>query len=80
VFESNVNKLSLLDIKLAGQLSKLYAALPKEQEYINLEPEVPLDTAIKLIEKLLEDTRGFMPQIEAVLEMLQAAQAYQRQA
>lgn len=72
VFEANVNKLSLLDIKLAGQLSKLYAAMPKEQEYINLEPTVPLETAVKLVEKVLKDAEGLLDPINGVIQGLQA--------
>jgi len=73
VFEANVSKLSLLDIKLAGQISKLYAAMPKEQEYINLEPTVPLETAVKLVEKVLKEAETLLEPINNVILGLQAA-------
>jgi endonuclease YncB( thermonuclease family) len=73
VFEANVNKLSLLDIKLAGHLSKLYSAMPKEQEYINLDQNVPLDTAIKLVEKVLQDSQDLLAPINQVIRELQEA-------
>lgn len=73
VFEASVNKLSLLGIKLAGQVSKLYSALPKEQEYINLEPNVPLDTAVKLVEKVLREAEELLPPLDAAILSLQAA-------
>ena len=73
VFEANVSKLSLLDIKLAGQISKLYAAMPKEQEYINLEPTVPLETAVKLVEKVLKDAEDLLEPINHVILGLQGA-------
>lgn len=72
VFEANVSKLSLLDIKLAGQISKLYAAMPKEQEYINLEPTVPLETAVKLVEKVLKEAEDLLEPINNVILGLQA--------
>ncbi len=72
IFDSNVNKLSLLDIKLAGQVSKLYTVIPKDQEYINLDPNVPLETAIKLVEKVMQDAENLLPPINAVLTELQA--------
>lgn len=72
VFEANVSKLSLLDIKLAGQISKLYAAMPKEQEYINLEPTVPLETAVKLVEKVLKEAEELLEPINNVIMGLQA--------
>lgn len=73
VFEANVNKLSLLGVRLAGQVSKLYSAMPKEQEYINLEPGVPLDTAVKLVEKVLKEAEDLLAPINAAIGGLQTA-------
>lgn len=73
VFEANVPKLSLLEMKLAGHVSKLYSALPKEQEYINLDQNVPLDTAIKLVEKVLKDAENLLAPINQVVAELQEA-------
>ncbi len=70
VFESSVSKLSLLDMKLAAQLSKLYAGLPKEQEYVNIEPGVPLDSAVALVEKVLREAEALVPPITAVIAAL----------
>ena len=75
VFEANVNKLSLLDIKLAGKVSKLYSSMPKDQEYINLEPSVPLDTAVQLVEKVLKEAEAMLVPINAVIAGLQGAPA-----
>jgi endonuclease YncB( thermonuclease family) len=73
VFEGSVDKLSLLDITLAGRLSKFYASLPKEAEYINLDQSVPLDTAVKLVEKVLSDVESMLPAISALVSDLQNA-------
>ncbi len=73
VFDANVNKLSLLDIKLAGLVSKLYTSFPKEQEYINLEPTTPLETAIQLLEKVLREAEGLLPHIDQAIQGLEAA-------
>lgn len=70
VFEASVGKLSLLDMKLAAQLSKLYAALPKEHEYVNIEPGVPVDSAIALVEKVIHDAKALEPPIAAVIAAL----------
>lgn len=71
VFEANVNKLSLLDIKLAGRLSKLYAQMPRETEYINLDQNVPLETAVKLIEKVLRETEELLAPVGELIKELQ---------
>lgn len=73
VFEANVGKLSLLGIKLAGSVSKLYAGLPSAPEYINLEPNVALETAIQLVEKVMKDAETQIPAIESAIAGLQAA-------
>lgn len=71
VFEANVNKLSLLDIKMAGQISKLYAMLPDEAEYINLDQNVPVNTAVKLVEKVLRETEELLEPLNALIADLQ---------
>ncbi|MBL8712621.1 MAG: hypothetical protein JNM12_06955 [Alphaproteobacteria bacterium] len=73
VFEANVSKLSLLDIKLAGQISKLYSAMPKDQEYINLEPTVPLETAVKLVQKVLKEAETLIDPLNNVIAGLSTA-------
>ncbi len=73
VFEANVSKLSLLDIKLAGQISKLYSAMPKDQEYINLEPTVPLETAVKLVQKVLKEAETLIDPLNNVITGLSTA-------
>lgn len=70
VFEANVSKLSLLDMKLAGKIAKLYTALPKEQEYINIDANVPIDTAIKLIEKILKEAEEMLPPVHQAITAL----------
>lgn len=79
VFEANVAKLSLLDMKLAGELSRLYARLPRENAYVNIEPEVPLETAIALVEKVIKEAEEMLPPIDSAIAGLQKelASAYE---
>lgn len=70
VFETSAGKFSLLDMKLAAQLSKLYASLPKDQEYINIEPGVPLESAIALVEKVLREAEALVAPITAAIAAL----------
>ncbi len=71
VFEASVSKLSLLDMKLAARLSKLYAALPMEQEYINIEPGVPLESAVALVEKVIRDAEIFVQPLTDAIAALE---------
>ncbi len=72
VFDGNVNKLSSLGLQVAARVSKLYASLPRTQEYINLEPNVPLETAIKLVEKTVNEAQELEGPISTLLAEVQA--------
>lgn len=72
VFDANVNKLSSLGLQVAGKVSKLYAALPRTQEYINLDPEVPLETAIKLVEKTVAEAQDLQAPLDTLIAEVQA--------
>jgi endonuclease YncB( thermonuclease family) len=73
VFDASVGKLSLLDVKVSGTVSRVYARLPREAEYITLDPDVPLDTAVKLVEKVIEGASVLVPEIEKAIQSLRAA-------
>lgn len=72
VFEANVGKLSLLDMHLAGRVSKLYSALPKEHAYIELDTGVPLETAVKLVERIMEEAKELLEPIDTIIAELHA--------
>jgi hypothetical protein len=78
VYETSVGKFSLLDMKLAAQLSKLYATLPREQEYVNIEPNVPLESAVALVEKVLREAEALVPPITTVIAALEEIVASSR--
>ncbi|MBU6476105.1 MAG: hypothetical protein KGL10_01025 [Alphaproteobacteria bacterium] len=78
VFEASVGKLSLLDMKLAARLSKLYAALPAEQEYINIAPDVPLESAVALVEKVIRDAEALRPPLTEAIAALENAMGNSR--
>jgi len=75
VFEANIGKLSLLDMRLAGQLSKLYTALPTGNEYINLDPAMPIEKAVATVERVLKEADDLMPALDQALQALGVAAA-----
>lgn len=75
VFEGSVGKLSLLDIALAAQISKLYAAMPKEQEYVNIAPSEPASSVIALLEKVMAEAQAMMGPITAAIQALDGVMA-----
>lgn len=73
VFEANVGKLSLLDMRLAGQLSKFYTSLPTGNEYINIDPTMPLENAVEVVEGALKEAEKILPGLDQVIQALAAA-------
>jgi hypothetical protein len=65
----------LLELNVARQLSKLYTTLPKDQQYINIEPHIPLASATALVEKVLREAEAMVPPIDQALAALAEAGA-----
>lgn len=75
IFEANMNKLSLLDLKLAGEISKLYAGVYADPEYITLEPSTPLTDAIAHVERVIAEAEALKKKIEKVMALFHALMA-----
>lgn len=72
VFEGNSGRLSLFDLKLSGQISKVYAAFPPEQEYLTLQPTDSLLSVIGVVEKALREAEALLPAVEATRAALES--------
>ena len=62
-------------MRVAAQLSKLYAALPDQQEYINIAPNLPVDTAVALVEKVLHEAKEMLPPVTEAIITLEGVSA-----
>lgn len=70
VFEANSARLSLLGMKMAGDVSRLYSMFHKDAEYITLEAEMPQPQAIDILGRIVADARGLLPQIDQLVSQL----------
>ncbi len=66
-FDANKDKMELLGAQLAGEMVSLYAAINPDPEYVSLEPGMPMDQAIRKVEKVIEDAQGLMAPVERIL-------------
>lgn len=57
VFERNTDKLDILGDRLASEVIHFYARIKTKPEYINIEPETPLDEAVKILDKCLKNAQ-----------------------
>lgn len=77
IFEANMNKLSLLDLKIAGEISKLYAGVHSDPEYVTLEPSTPLADAVAHIEAAIAEAEELQKKIAHVTALFRAMAAKQ---
>lgn len=70
IFDANADKLNLLDLKLASDISKLYVTFRSDAEYTNLDPSLPLETAMRMVEMIIQDAEKLMPKIDSLIERL----------
>jgi len=78
MFEGNTNKLSVLGMKLASEISRLYSNFHIEMAYENLDPAMPIEQAKSLVSNAVNNAVELLPQIDNVVEQIQAvAQATQ---
>ena len=73
VFEGNSARLSLLGMKMAGDVSRIYSMFHKEAEYINLEADMPQHQAVDIVTRIVSDARSLLPQIDQLAAQLKEA-------
>lgn len=74
VYDSNIANLSMLDPVVATKLSEVYAMIETDPEYLSLEPDLPLDTAVRLVEMVVKNAEAthrvlndLVPSLEVVV-------------
>lgn len=73
VFDASIGKLSLLDIALSGHLSRLYNALPEEREYINLDPDLPIEKAVETVQKVIAEAESLLTTLDQTAHAMDQA-------
>lgn len=74
VYDSNIANLSMLDPIVATKLSEVYSMIETDPEYLSLEPDLPLDTAVRLVEMVVKNAEAthrslndLVPSLEVVV-------------
>jgi hypothetical protein len=57
VFDGNVDKIPLLGVKLAGDVTNAYASIRTDADYFTLEASTPRANAIRMVEMVLDDAQ-----------------------
>lgn len=73
VYDSNLDKLELLGTQLVADLTRLYVAIDASPDYITLEPDMPVEQVINIVQKIVNDARALrepMDQIAAGMAVI----------
>ncbi len=70
VFELSIKKLSLLDMKIVSDISKLYSGIHADPNYITLDPTTPIDDATRQVEDVIQGAESLLPHIDYVVGQL----------
>ena len=67
VFDNNVDKIPLLGVKLAGDVTNAYAAVRAESEYFTLEASTPRANAVRMVEMVLDDAQRTLEPFDSAI-------------
>ncbi len=73
IFEMNLGKLPVLDLRLANNISDLYSALPGKHEYIDLDVDISREDVIETLDGIIEDAEKWVERIDEVTDVLENA-------
>ncbi|HEY1096344.1 MAG TPA: hypothetical protein VGF14_03800 [Alphaproteobacteria bacterium] len=69
-FESNIDKINLLGIKLATDVTNAYASVRNDAEYFTLDATMPRANAIRMVEMVLDDAQRTLEPLEGAVSAL----------
>ncbi len=70
VFDAYKDRMELLGPQLAADLTKIYSSIEPNPEYITLDPDLPIEKAIRKVEEIIEDAKGLIPPTDKALSGL----------
>lgn len=73
IFEMNLSKLPVLNLRMANDISSLYSALPSGNEYIDLDVEISREDVMKILDGIIIDAQDYLERLDEVVELLEDA-------
>lgn len=71
VYDQNLANLTMLDPKVATKLSEVYSMIETDPEYLSLEPDMPIDTAIRMVEMIVKNAEAIHKALDALIPSLE---------
>lgn len=70
VFEANIEKISLLGMKLATDVTNAYSPIRNESEYFTLDATMPRANAVRMVEMVLDDAQRTLEPLDTTISAL----------
>jgi len=69
VFDRNTDKLDILGDQLSSQVIHFYARIKTKPDYINLEPDMPIDEAMSLVERGINNAKRMNKVADGLIDL-----------
>ncbi len=73
VYDSNLVNMSSLDADVSSRLAEVYSSVEADPEYLSLEPDMPIDTAIRMVEMVVKNAENQLDVMDKVIPSLEVA-------
>jgi hypothetical protein len=70
IFEGNIEKIGLLGMKLATDVTNAYAPVRGESEYFTLDATMPRANAVRMVEMILDDAQRTLEPLDTTVSAL----------
>ena len=65
--------MSSLDADVSSRLAEVYSSVEADPEYLSLEPDMPIDTAIRMVEMVVKNAENQLDVMDKVIPSLEVA-------
>ena len=71
VYDNNIANLSMLDSNIASKLATIYSIIDSDPEYLSLEPDMPVDSARRMVEMVVRNAEAINESLGDVVPSLE---------
>ncbi len=73
IYDSNLVNMTMLEAGLVTELAEIYSIIETDPEYLSLDPDMPLETAVRLVEMIVKNAEsviGALSKVHPSLEIV----------
>lgn len=66
VYDGNLANMTMLEAGLVTELAEIYSIIETDPEYLSLDPDMPLETALRLVEMIVKNAESVIASLNKV--------------